>query len=159
MAKKEVRKEVLLSERFQKREEQLRTTPEKQERKARKEEQHLNLLKSLGLKPQGNESLANAPKTGLINPFAMTEAILETPVEWANPRAMDIMERVLESSYEDLIKSKDSVLLAGQNPNATVREEMGDINLKNATDLDQLRSSLKDAKLNISSVQGSGQKH
>ncbi len=156
MAKKEVQKEVLLSERFQKREEQLRMTPEKQERKARKEEQHLNLLKSLGLKPQGNESLANAPKTGLINPFALTEAILETPVEWANPRAMDIMERVLESSYEDLIKSKDSVLLAGQNPNATVREEMGDINLKNATDLDQLRSSLKDAKLNISSVQSRG---
>lgn len=106
-------------ERLQKLEAQATLTPQQEEAKARKIEREKARLKELNIPTESKESKDCSP-AGMINPYALTEVILERPLDWSNPRTTDIVERVLGSSMQDLSKG-DSVLRAGRDQNAEVK--------------------------------------
>ena len=106
-------------ERLQKLEAQATLTPQQEEAKARKIEREEARLKELNIPIESKKSKDRSP-VGMINPYALTEVILERPLDWSNPRTTDIVERVLGSSMQDLSKG-DSVLGAGRDQNAEVK--------------------------------------
>ena len=106
-------------ERLQKLEAQATLTPQQEEAKARKIEREEARLKELNIPAESKTSKDCCP-AGMINPYALTEVILERPLDWSNPRTTDIVERVLGSSMQDLSKG-DSILRAGGNQNAEVK--------------------------------------
>lgn len=107
-------------ERLQKLEAQATLTPQQEEAKARKIEREKVRLKELNIPTESKESKDRSP-VGMINPYALTEVILERPLDWSNPRTTDIVERVLGSSMQDLLSKGDSVLRAGRDQNAEVK--------------------------------------
>lgn len=107
-------------EKLQKLEAQATLTPQQEEAKARKIEREKVRLKELNIPTESKESKDCSP-AGMINPYALTEVILERPLDWSNPRATDIVERVLGSSMQDLLSKGDSVLRAGRDQNAEVK--------------------------------------
>ncbi len=106
-------------ERLQKLEAQATLTPQQEEAKARKIEREEARLKELNIPIESKESKDCSPD-GMINPYALTETILERPLDWSNPRTTDIVERVLGSSMQDLCRG-DSILGAGRDKNAEVK--------------------------------------
>ncbi|KGL47895.1 calpain family cysteine protease [Porphyromonas gulae] len=118
MAKKLVSQSIS-KERLQKLEAAATLTPQQEEAKARKIEREKARLKELNIPTESKESKDCSP-AGMINPYALTEVILERPLDWSNPRTTDIVERVLGSSMQDLSKG-DSVLRAGRDQNAEVK--------------------------------------
>lgn len=106
-------------EKLQKLEAQATLTPQQEEAKARKIEREEARLKELNIPIESKKSKDRSP-VGMINPYALTEVILERPLDWSNPRTTDIVERVLGSSMQDLSKG-DSVLGAGRDQNAEVK--------------------------------------
>lgn len=107
-------------EKLQKLEAQATLTPQQEEAKARKIEREEARLKELNIPIESKKSKDRSP-AGMINPYALTEVILERPLDWSNPRTTDIVERVLGSSMQDLLSKGDSVLGAGRNQNAEVK--------------------------------------
>ncbi len=157
--KKAKAKDIDISQRLQELEKERQLSNQQIEAKAKKVEQHDNMLKSLGIDPKETSKQKDDRKIGIINPFALTEAILESPINWKNPRAMDTMERVLESSFEDLIHNKDSVLFAGTNDkNVTVRKEPDSADIKNATSLEELKKAMDNHQVNITASKQEGKK-
>lgn len=118
MAKKLVSQSIS-KERLQKLEAKATLTPQQEEAKARKIEREEAKLKELKISAKSKESEDCSPD-GMINPYALTEVILERPLDWSNPRTTDIVERVLGSSMQDLCKG-DSILGAGRDRNAEVK--------------------------------------
>ncbi|KGN85065.1 C2 family cysteine protease [Porphyromonas gulae] len=118
MAKKLVSQSIS-KERLQKLEAAATLTPQQEEAKARKIEREEARLKELNIPTESKESKDRIP-TGMINPYALAEVILERPLDWSNPRTTDIVERVLGSSMQDLSKG-DSILGAGRDRNVEVK--------------------------------------
>ena len=118
MAKKLV-PQLISKERLQKLEAKATLTPQQEEAKARKIEREEAKLKELNIPVESKECKDCSP-TGMINPYALTEVVLERPLDWSNPRTTDIVERVLGSSMQDLSKG-DSILGAGRDRDAEVK--------------------------------------
>lgn len=120
--------------------------PDQEEARARKVELEGQRLKEIGVDSCTGILPDNAGiSDGLINPFALTETILETQMNWEDPRSMDILEEVLGSSYEQLISSEDSLLLTGRDPKMRVEEVETTTNKGSATDpFEAYRMSMND---------------
>ncbi len=121
-----------------------RLSPKQEEAKARKIEDSKKALEFLGVAK--NDQVKKEVSDGLINPFALTETLLEAELNWRDPRSMDIMSRVLGANYEDLITSKDSILLAGRNLGGRKEVEIETVrsNTRGLESLEEIKKSLND---------------
>jgi|GEM_PF-919236 len=153
-----------IPERLKDMEKEAQLTAEQLERKARKAEQHENMLKSIGIekvdetKASVRKQVGSEPKIGISNPFVLTELILDETIDWSNPKSKTLLEETLESSYEDLIHKKDSVLLACQNTNPTIREEVEREDIESVANTEQLNKLVGKKQLDVISSQKRGNK-
>lgn len=144
---------------------EVQLTSEQLERKAKKVEQHENMLKSMGveqtkkpMKAAAGKEERTGKKIGISNPFVLTELILDKQIDWSNPQSEILIEETLESSYEDLIHKEDSVLLACQNDNPAIREEVDYDTVANVANTDQLHKLMGCKQLDVISSQKKGNK-
>lgn len=164
-------KESQIPERLLQKEKDARMTAEQAEQLERKVEQHENMLKSIGFKQEEPDARRMAPrrgtqsreetekrKVGIVNPYALTELILEKKIDWTKDGAKELMEETLESSYEDLIHRDDSILLSCQQKEVTVREEKSRLEMESIANTGQLQKLVKQDNLNILKSKKKGNK-